>query len=864
MYCIVIKAVKILLMHKANHLYDQLHPEHYDIDLDIKKDSLTFTGKVLINAKKVGRPSKRITLHQKELKITKASVCTVTKGQKIEIPIKRILHHNRYNEVRLHSETLLYPGEYEIKLSFTGIITKDMQGIYPGFFEHKNKKQTIIATQFESHHAREAFPCIDEPEAKATFRLTLNKNSAKDVYLSNTNPEIENENTITFAKTPRMSTYLLAFVMGPLHCVEATTKDGIVVRSWANIAQPKKMLTYSVEEAVKYLEFFTNYFDIPYPLEKCDQVALPDFDSGAMENWGLVTYREVALLSDSANPSITSEQYISLVIAHELSHQWFGNLVTMKWWDDLWLNESFASIMEYIALDSVHPDWKMWEHYTSSDVLATTSRDVYKDIQPVGVQVTDPDLIETLFDPGIVYAKGGRLIKMLREYIGEDAFKTGLKDYFAKYMYGNATRSNLWECLSIASSQDVSELMTPWLEQPGMPILTLKSNNKGLQLAQKRFLLDGEDDTSIWPIPILSNNLKQPVLLKKKAGVIQNTSKHYSIINDHSSGHYFVHYDDQDYKAFVTQEFTNMSIPTESRINILNDIYMLSRIGTTSITEGLEIVSNAQNEERDCVWILISRIIGAASQLTEGDDRAEEQIKALKLRLAHDKYKQLGWVESVSEDPNTKQLRQTIVSLMIASENITAISDALAQYNKYASIDKIPAELRSSILCAAVRHGDDKVIPRLISLYANASADIQIDITSALASTKKPDQAAIIMQKALGPHGFVRSQDVLRWLASFMRNKYTRAVAWDYMLSNWEWLYDTLKRSKAFDYFPVYLAAVVVNKEYQQKYLKFFEGKSNIKVLEQNIKVGKADIEARIAWRQRDEDKIMQWLAKNY
>ena len=850
-------------MQKVKRLYSLLHPEHYDIHLDIDKKALKFNGVIRLKAKKVGRPSNRITLHQKDLKITDVSITQITKGQKQQMPVKRIMHHNRYNEIRLHTDVLLHPGDYEIELSYAGTITTDMQGVYPSNFTYKNINEVIIATQFESHHAREAFPCIDEPEAKATFQLTLNKNSSNDVYLSNTNPEHEDEKSITFATTPKMSSYLLAFVLGPIHCVEGLTNDGIKVRSWASLAQDKKMLSYSVDEAIKYLDFFTEYFGIPYPLDKCDQVALPDFDSGAMENWGLVTYREVALLSDSDNPSITSEQYISLVIAHELSHQWFGNLVTMEWWDDLWLNESFASIMEYIALDAVHPEWKMWEHYTSSDVLATTSRDIYKDIQPVGVKVTDPDLIETLFDPGIVYAKGGRLIKMLREFIGEAAFKQGLREYFEQYMYGNATRNNLWECLSRSSGQDIANLMTPWLEKPGMPILSVSFGQKGLELAQKRFLLDGEDDTSIWPIPLLSADLKQPVLFKKQQGIIHTNINGYFIINDQSSGHYFVQYRDKACKNFVVRRFIEKSISTESRINILNDIYMLSRIGKISIVDGLDIIAKAQNEDRDSVWILLSRIIGAASQLTEGNDIAEQQIKLLKLHISIDKYKKLGWDESITEDPNTKQLRQTIVSLMIASEQEDAIKDALEQYKKYPKIDTMPAELRSSILCAAVRHGNDQVISKLIEQYKVSSADIQIDITSALAYTKDAQQAKSALQQALGSNGFVRSQDVLRWLASFMRNKYTREVAWEYMLNNWGWLYDTLKRSKAFDYFPVYLAAVVVNEEYQRKYFEFFDDKSSIKVLSQNIKVGKADIEARLAWRKRDEDKIKQWLAKN-
>ncbi|MBI5357680.1 hypothetical protein HZB74_02425 [Candidatus Saccharibacteria bacterium] len=460
---------------KVKRLYEGFKPENYDLEINLDKKNKSFTGKVKISGQKTGRPSKRITFHQKDLKFTNAKIIRHDKTDEQEIKVSRINTHNKLHEVRLHSDSLIYPGKYDVVIEFSGKITDIMVGLYPCYFESDGKKDWLIASQFESHHAREAFPCIDEPEAKATFNLTLITDK-KDKVLSNTpvkkQAEIKSSKLKTeFETTPVMSSYLLAFVAGDIHCVEEKTKDGVIVRSWASAAQPKEFLNFANEEAIKILEFYIDYFQTPFPLKKLDQVALPDFEVGAMENWGLITYREAAMLADPKNRSISTEQHVAMVISHELSHQWFGNLVTMKWWDDLWLNESFASIVEHIALDNLHPDWHQWEAFTSYDVIVSSNRDVYLDVQPVSLDINHPDEIHTIFDGAIVYAKGARLLKMLFDYIGEDAMRKGLKNYFKKHAYKNTVRDDLWHELSEASGKDINQLMTPWLIKSGRIIV---------------------------------------------------------------------------------------------------------------------------------------------------------------------------------------------------------------------------------------------------------------------------------------------------------------------------------------------------------------------------------------------------------
>jgi len=849
---------------QVSRLYSSFRPTSYTVFVALDPNKLTFSGTVTINGAKVGRPSKRITFHQKDLRIIKATITKHAKEGTENIPIKRINTHSAYDEVRLHTETDVYPGTYSVTISYSGSISNDMHGIYPSRFIKDGVQKVILATQFESHHAREALPCIDEPEAKATFNLTVQ--APKELTVLSNTPELDTSisggtKTVRFDTTPRMSTYLLAFVAGDLHCKSAKTKQGIEVRSWCAVNQPKRMLNYSVDEAVKILEFFSDYFGIDYPLKKCDQVALPDFDAGAMENWGLITYREIVLLTDPRNPSITTEQYVSLVVAHELSHQWFGNLVTMKWWDDLWLNESFASIMEHLALDAIHPNWRQWELYTAMDVVSTSSRDVYNDIQPVGVKVTDPDLIETLFDPGIVYAKGGRLLKMLREYIGDHAFRSGLTEYFKAHAYGNASRNDLWEALTIASGTDIAALMTPWIERPGMPVVHVEQSKKIVKLSQERFLLDvPEPVKSSWPIPLLATSSIRPNVLSKESAVHRLSDEDYIVLNQWASGHYFVDYVSEKHRKFIAAIIASPQFPTEAKIGLLNDSFMLARKGFRSLTDALNLALACKNNSRDSVWALIARIFGASLQLCEGDDITFSNIKNVKVGIAKKHYQSLGWEETAEDDVNIRQFRHTILSFMISGDDADATKHAAYLYAQAKHIADLPAEIRNTILGAAVRTIGRPAVDTLLQAYPNASAELQLDITSALSSTRDPKIAKHVLSTALGNHGMVRAQDLMRWVVGFIRNHYVRNEGWKYLAENWEYIFKVLQSSKSFDYLPIYCAGAISTEAELKRFKSFFEPKQNIKAMQRNILIGIADAEARILWRKRDENALRQYF----
>jgi len=853
---------------QVTRLFEKFKPTNYALKMSINSAGMTFTGSVKITGQIKGRPSKRLTLHQKGLQVSKAKITFHNKNTAENINVVRINKHEKLNELRLHSDQTLYSGLYTVEVEFSGNITNPMHGIYPCYFMDNGEQKKLIATQFESHHAREAFPCIDEPEAKATFDLSLL--TAKDhIVLANTPvvSEQKSANGLTetiFETTPIMSTYLLAFVTGEMHCVEATTSDGILMRTWATVAQPIKSLQYANNEAVKILEFFTDYFQTAFPLKKCDQVALPDFEAGAMENWGLVTYREIALLADPDNRSLSSEQYVSMVIGHELSHQWFGNLVTMKWWDDLWLNESFASLMEHIALDGLHPDWFQWEQYTASDVIVCSSRDVFKDVQSVHVPVNHPDEISTLFDPAIVYAKGGRLLKMMREYIGDEAFRLALKNYFAKHAYKNTIGDDLWAEMSTASGKNIKDFMHPWLDQSGMPVVSIDQTGEKIHLEQKRFVLDSDNDQSLWPVPLLSDHaLNKEVFDSRKLDLSKSDDSKPIVLNQYGSGHMLVHYLDNETQKYIAKSFGSQILKPETRINVLNDQLLLSRKGEASLTEGLDIVCAASSEPRDAVWQIMSRTIATAIGLTEGDEDTEKRIKAFRSNLAVDWYRKLGWDDIPADDPNTRSLRQTALSLVIAGDSPEAIHEAKKRYEAAGSVEALDAEQRAMIVSAGVKN-DFINTDDLISEYKSSpNPDVQLAIAMGLTNTRRRDIGKKIIDQALGNkvEGFVRPQDIFRWYAYLMRNRYTRIDAWEWLKNNWDRLELLFGDGKSFDYFIIYSASPINTVEGQKQFNDFFLPKSDDLSLKRNINIAISEIEARVSWRKREESVIQKYFA---
>jgi aminopeptidase N len=865
----------------VRRLYKELKPNSYVLRLEPDTAAMTFTGNVTVRLKKTGRPSQRLTFHQHGLTVESARIIRSDKKGRRELPVARINNQNSLDEVRLHTNEMVYSGEYEIHMTFRGRITRGMTGLYPCFFTVDGTEHVLLATQFESHHAREVFPCIDEPEAKATFQLSIVA-SKDQVVLSNTpvetqtkadnpqavasgkphDPRATGNLLTTFQPTPKMSTYLLAFVIGELHRKSANTKRGTEVSVWATTAQPAGALDFALDAAVRSIEFFEAYFGVDYPLAKADHIALPDFSSGAMENWGLITYRERVLLAYPGETAQSTKEQIATVIAHETSHQWFGNLVTMRWWNDLWLNESFANLMEYQAVDALFPEWHIWDEFVAGEGLSALRRDATAGVQAIQTNVHHPDEINTLFDPSIVYAKGGRLLYMLKTYLGEEAFRKGLSAYFAKHAYGNTTGSDLWQALQAASGVDVAAFMDPWLERSGFPVVTVDQDGRTLNLRQTHFLESGEQsDGRIWPVPLFSGRAELPDVLQKAELRIKLASDEPLRIDQGAAGHYIVRYARPEHRAHLASLVEQGALNAPERLMLLNNASMLSKAGQEPFADVLRLLEAYTGEDNEAVWGALALIIAEVRRFVDLDANLEEPIKTLVRRLIRKQYERLGWEEKDSESSSDRKLRATVIALGAYADDPEIVAGSLERFRAYkqdpATVD---AELRGIIFGVPVRNKAEDAFKFLLELHdQTANGELKADATGALTGTKDAGEADALLAR-LTDANLVKPQDADHWLAYLLRNRYVREPAWEWMTGHWQWVEETYAHDKSYDYFPRYAAAACNTRAWAGKYAAFFGPKQDQLALKRNIAIALSEIETRVKWLERDLGSVQKFF----
>lgn len=838
-------------MNSVSRLIRTFAPEHYDLSIKLNRIERTFEGLVTVKGLS-SKDATDIRLHAKELTINSALVDGKKADFKLEANDELAITHKDIKE-----------GEHIVVVDFTGKITDDMVGIYPCYFDVLGEKKELIATQLESHYARQAFPCIDEPEAKATFDVTLQ--TEQDVTVLGNMPvksqRVEHNLLVTsFDTTPRMSTYLVAWVVGELQKKTATTKSGVEVSIWSTKAHDPSNLDFSLDIATRTIDFFDEYFGVPYPLPKSDHVALPDFASGAMENWGLITYREIALLVDPKNTSLDTKHQAATVVAHELSHQWFGNLVTMKWWNDLWLNESFANMMEYVATDALEPDWNIWLDHASSEVIGALRRDSLDGIQSVQTAVNHPDEISTIFDPSIVYAKGGRLLRMLQAYLGDDAMRAGLKNYFETYKYGNTEANDLWECLAKASGKDVSGLMNAWITQSGFPVVTVERAGTHIVLSQSQFFIGPHDESDkIWPIPLHGATKEIPDVLNEKLVEFEYTDTKPFQLNVDGATHFVTHYDEQSFNELL--EHLN-DLSSVDRLQLLHEQTMLAQAGLQSSAQLIPLIKKYQNETNEAVWSIIALAINELKRFVETDDIAEKQLRALVAQVVQAQYYRLGWDAKPEEDENDTKLRSTIISLSLYGEIPHALATAKDLYASL-TIEQLDAELRTAIMANAVRQQvSPTIVDDLLDIYkTTASSELRDDIAAALTSTK--DEAVVkSLIVLLKDTKVIRTQDFTHWFVWLLRNRYGRTYTWQWTRDEWKWIVEKFKNDSHYDMFPRYIAGSLINAQQLKEYSEFFKPYENDITLARNIALGITDLTGKVELLERDSPLVRIALAK--
>ena len=833
-------------MTKVPRLLDTFTPNHYNLTLDLTHaEEKEFSGTVIISGDST---SESISLHSKGLTIQSATI----DNQPADVSF------GEFDELKL-SQPNLKNGNHTIHIIFSGNITDAMHGLYPCYFTHDGVKKQLFATQFESHHAREVFPCVDEPAAKAEYDLTLVTRTGITV-LGNMPVKSEEENddslTTTFEKTPRMSSYLLAFIIGELHKKTARTKSGVEVNVWATPAQNENTLDFALDIATRSIDFYDEYFGVKYPLPKSDHVALPDFSSGAMENWGLITYRESCLLADPELTPESSRRFIATVIAHELSHQWFGNLVTMNWWNDLWLNESFANMMEYVAIDALHPEWRMWEDFATNEVTAALRRDSLDGVQSVQADVNHPDEISTLFDPAIVYAKGGRLLVMVRKLIGEEAFRAGLKSYFEKFAYKNTVGNDLWQELESTSSQPIVNLMNAWISQPGLPVVSVLNSHDAAILSQERFFIgEHQPSDALWPIPLFANQPLDVKILNQKETTVSIEKP--LQLNCGLSAHFITKYDEST-REYLLKNITEL--PTLDKICILQDATILARAGFENSASLLPLALSLKTETNEKVFGMAAGALTELRKFVDDNDAARDSLKKISGEFARATFEELGWDEKAGESDDDRERRTTALSLMIYSEDKEVLNEAKTRFDSN-KLEDLPTEIRALIISANVKHFETpEMIENLFAAYKNTpSNDLQNDIAIGLTSTKNPETAEKILAN-IKDSNIIRPQDASRWFVYLIRTRKSRQIAWDWLKKNWAWVEGTFGEDKSYDDFIRYAATALLTPNELNDFQQFFEPMENIPALTRTIKLGITEISARVELIKRDKEAVISSL----
>jgi len=828
-------------MQAVKHFIETFVPEHYDLFLDLNRADKSFSGKVTITGE---AKTSKISLHQKDLTVEAVEVA----GQ------ARPFTLDKDNEA-LYIE-LEAAGPVLVTITYTGQITDNMTGIYPSYYTVDGVKKEIISTQFESHFAREAFPSVDEPEAKATFDLALKFDQAEGELALSNMPEIDVENRKAtgvwkFETTPRMSSYLLAFATGDMQGITAKTKNGTLVGVYATKAHPESNLEFALDIAVRCIEFYEEYYGVKYPIPQSLHVALPDFSAGAMENWGLVTYREIYLLVDE-NSTALSRQTVALVVAHELAHQWFGNLVTMKWWDDLWLNESFANMMEYVSVDAIEPSWKIFEDFQTSGVPYALKRDATDGVQSVHVEVKHPDEINTLFDGAIVYAKGSRLMHMLRRWLGDDAFRKGLGAYFEKHQYGNTIGRDLWDDLSQASGRDVAAFMDAWLEQPGYPVVTAKVENESLILTQKQFFIgEHEDRGRLWPVPLNSNWQGLPDTLTTERLEIPNYAALAAQndgalrLNTENTAHYIT-----DYQGELLDALLNnlSSLDNISKLQIVQERRLLAESGKISYADLLPVISKLANETSYMVVSAVSQVLEGLNRFVDEGSQTEEDYKALLKVLSQSNFDRLGFEKQAGESDEDEMVRQLIVGNMIKADDETAKAQASQIFDKYRdNLEKLPAAIRLQVLVNQIKHHESKELTKLyLDLYvASNDGSFKNALSTALSYTKNKETLDELL--ATWKDKFtVKPQDLSAWYGRFLSRDFTQEAVWTWARENWDWIKAALGGDMSFDSFVISPAMVFKTEKRLAEYKAFFEPQLDDMAISRNISMGIKEIAARV------------------
>ena len=778
-------------------LPSNVKPSKYRLTLQPDLETFTFKGEQTIDIEIVV-PTARISLNAAELEIGGATL----RRNGASTPVRSLSLDADTETATLDFGETLSPGPAQLDMQFTGILNDRLVGFYRSEYQDaEGQTRHLATTQFEATDARRAFPCWDEPARKAVFDVTLVFADGFQA-VSNT-PIVEDTRPspgmrfVRFGETPVMSTYLLAFVVGDLVSVQAEAADGTKVGVWTTRGK-ENQAGFALDTSVKLLGYFNEYFSIPYPLPKLDHVAIPDFAAGAMENWGCVTYRETALLVDPENSSAGTRQRVAEVVAHEMAHMWFGDLVTMEWWDDLWLNESFASWMGTKAVDWLFPDWEMWTQFVNMDTNRALSLDGLKNSHPIEQEVKNPAEVSQLFD-AISYSKGGSVLRMLENFLGPEVFRGGLYRYLKGHEYGNARTQDLWSALEEESGLPVTSIMDSWVKQMGYPVLEVEADrgadNVQISLSQERFVYDRplgdeEPNPEVWRVPVTVSApgaVAVSTVMESKEALLTlpaaRPAEDWYKVNAGQTGFYRVNYTGEDWQRLAPAVGAR-ELPATDRLGIQNDAYALSRAGLLPITQFLELAGSYSGETDASVWSDLASNLRDIEQLIAGEP-VHPTYQRFGRELFGPAARRAGWTPRPEDGHLDSLLRSTVLGQSGSYQDEETLGQAGDLFRQYLeNPDAVHPDLRGVVFSLAAQAGDRTTYDQLWDLEERTN--LQEEKIRLLLATSRFQDVGLLnetLERALSSR--VRSQDTITVVGSVAANPRGRQPAWEFVKNNW-------------------------------------------------------------------------------
>ncbi len=688
-------------------------------------------------------------------------------------------------------------GNVEISIDFEGRNGDKYNGFYRSKYFVGNKKHYILTTQFEAADARRAFPCFDEPAFKATFELSFLIDNGLTVVSNmpvRSTIKRANKKLVTFMRTPKMSTYLVYFGIGRFERLRG--RYGKVELNVVTVPGKIRLAGTALEFGKIFLRYYESYFGIRYPLPKMDFIAIPDYAIAGMENWGAITFSEIALLTDKKATSVIARQRIAEVVAHELAHQWFGDLVTMRWWDNLWLNESFATFMSYKAVKSAFPKWQMDVQAILGRTGTALGADQLRSTQPVEVKVNSPGDMSEAFDPAITYSKGAAVLAMLEDYVGEGTFREGLRHYIRKYSYSNTTEHNLWDSIgkAIRKNRDGSRfdsIASYWINIPGYPMVEVKHTSGRLRLIQQRFFLLDKKDASTWPVPVRyskgsgGRKLEGLVFLDRKSMDVKEDSLEYIKLNYGQKGFYRVKYA-EDMLDRLGQLIKSRRISALDGWGIENDLYAIARSTKIKVDKYLDFVDRYCFDSEFPLNSSVSGHLNALYLLLHDNKKVLRRVRDVNIRYHRNILNGLGWKRRKGDSNTTILLRRSAIASLgeLDDKDVVRRSEKLFEdyIKKKSSIDP---DIRSAVYNINARTGGTAAFNRFMKLYKKEQIpEEQLRFLRAIGSVKDPDLIEKALRFALSKDVRLQYVDLIPALVS--TEDYGRRIIWKWIKSNWK------------------------------------------------------------------------------